>query len=459
MSHSQRIVGVTKKGKEFFKLTSSLTETIQNIAVEDTRIWTGCEHIFNLFDNGKDAAYYVAKGQINDLVVSHLTMESDFDAVLACHDKYVRIIHGSQLFMEVPINNAVTAIWHFELDADNHGSIANRPRYLLYGTSKGELGLIQISTQGSFEILWEIRDEEKKSEITCITSCDLNKDFVQEIVVGRDDGRLDIYKLAPENILMEPSKIFSKDIGQSIRSVVCGVVNTPDFVEVVVASYSGKIISFTTEPVRARAQEDTYGRSIQTINNENRIKYLRKEVEDLRKKVEKERDKVKKLNIPNNIGNSSKTIAEFPANAKFDLDTSLAAYVLQIELQSPIDLIILQCPVILDLVDTEHTGNAVLSVTPPHLQPATDAAQAKYVAVFRCQSAERRISLTLRTNEGEYGDLNITIVAATTPKAAKVIKYELKPLSLHTKIHRPTDEELARPRNRIRYTGRALLRP
>eukprot|EP00981_Chlorochromonas_danica_P004752 scaffold954_cov173-Ochromonas_danica.AAC.38 len=456
LSHSQRIVGITKKGKEFFKLTSSLTETIQNIAVEDTRIWTGCEHIYNLYDNGKDLTYYVSKGQINDLTVSHLTKENEFDVILACQDKYIRIVHGSQLFLEIPVNNAVTVVCHLEMDNDM-APLANCPRHLIYGTVKGEIGLIEITSNATFEILWEIYDEEKKSEITSITTCDINKDYVPEIIVGRDDGRLEVFKLTPENLLVEPSLIFSKDIGQSIRSVVCGVVNTVDYVEVIVAAYSGKVISFTTEPVRARATEDSYGRSIQTVNNENRIRYLRKEVEELKKKVEKEREKVKKLNLPNTLGQASKVVPELAANTKFDIDSSLAAYVLQIELQSPLDLVVLQCPVVLDLVDTEQTGNAVLSVTPPHLQPMIQGGEGsnpcRYVAVFRCQSAERRISLSLRSNEGEYGDLIITIVAATSPKTAKVMKYELKPLSLHVKVHKLSTEEAERPRNRIRYTG------
>ncbi|RYH22336.1 hypothetical protein EON65_19375 [archaeon] len=300
-SHSQRIIGITKKGKDFFKLTSSLTETIQSIAVEDTRIWTGCEHIYNLFDNGKDAAYYVARGQINELLVSHLTRENDFDAILACQDKYIRIIHGSQLYVEIPINNPVTALAQLELD-DNVTSMASRPRYLLYGTTKGEVGLVQLSTNGTYEILWEVADEEHKSEVTCLASCDVNRDGVSEVIVGRHDGRVEVFKLQPENILLPPSRIFVRDLGQSIRSLCCGVVNTPEYVEIIVAAYNGKIVSFTTEPVRARAAEDTYGRSIQTVNNENRIRFLKKEVEDLKKKVEKEREKVKKLNLPANLG-------------------------------------------------------------------------------------------------------------------------------------------------------------
>lgn len=83
-SHNQRIVGMTKKGKVFFNLTSSLTETIKSIWVDDTRIWTGCEFIYNLYDNGKDSAYFNSKDKINDVFVAHLTREVDYDVVLGC---------------------------------------------------------------------------------------------------------------------------------------------------------------------------------------------------------------------------------------------------------------------------------------------------------------------------------------------------------------------------------------
>jgi hypothetical protein len=65
----------------------------------------------------------------------------------------------------------------------------------------------------------------------------------------------------------------------------CGVVNTVDFSEVIVSAFSGKVISFTTEPLLQRASDDTYGRSVQTVNNENRIKHLRKELDQLKQKV------------------------------------------------------------------------------------------------------------------------------------------------------------------------------
>lgn len=48
-------------------MTSSLTESIRSIVVEDTKIWSGCEYIYNLYDDGKDKAFYMASDAINSI--------------------------------------------------------------------------------------------------------------------------------------------------------------------------------------------------------------------------------------------------------------------------------------------------------------------------------------------------------------------------------------------------------
>lgn len=169
-----------------------------------------------MYDNGKDAAYFNSRGQINDLVVTHLTRENDFDTILACQDKYIRIVHVSFLFLEIPTNHPVTAVAHLELEKDAT-LINRRPGYIVYGTSKGTLGLVQVTSSATYEHLWEIDDGDKRSTITTIKLYDINKDDALEIIVGRDDGRVEVYKLQTENILIEPTKIFSKDIGKLFR--------------------------------------------------------------------------------------------------------------------------------------------------------------------------------------------------------------------------------------------------
>jgi len=101
--------------------------------------------------------------------------------------------------------------------------------------------------------------------------------------------------------------------------------------------------------------------------------------------------------------------ADFPINSKFVFDKGSAAYVLTIELQNAIDIVILRSPVVLDLVDSgacafplflwtrmilfdcfpphvvPEIGTAVVSVTPPHMlqQARDDDTSHKFVAAFR----------------------------------------------------------------------------
>lgn len=78
--------------------------------MEDTKIWTGCEYIYNLYDNGQDTAFFMCRDQINALTVEHITRDTDYDAVLACQDKCLRIVQGSTLVVEIPTLAPATAI-------------------------------------------------------------------------------------------------------------------------------------------------------------------------------------------------------------------------------------------------------------------------------------------------------------------------------------------------------------
>ncbi len=81
------------------------------------------------------------------------------------------------------------------------------------------------------------------------------------------------------------------------------------------------------------SQEDNYGRSVQSVNNENRIKALKKEIDGLKQKVDKERERLK--TTKGSESSSAKAVApiDFPVNATFILDPDRASYVLTVEIQ------------------------------------------------------------------------------------------------------------------------------
>ena len=189
-------MGLTKKGKEFFKLTSSLTESIRNIVVEDTKIWTGCEFVYNLYDNGQDTAFYMSRDQINALAIGnqstnqslgfrlfivthplthtlspiflmfpfieHVTRENEYDVVLACQDNLIRIVAGSALVCEVPTDAPVTAVASRD---DNYMKSRKGVASILFGMEDGSISATNIASDGTSRTLWITMDAPKRSPV------------------------------------------------------------------------------------------------------------------------------------------------------------------------------------------------------------------------------------------------------------------------------------------------------
>jgi hypothetical protein len=120
------------------------------------------------------------------------------------------------------------------------------------------------------------------------------------------------------------------------------------------------------------------------VNNENRIKNLKKEIESLKSKVDKERSKLKVAQQKSSVNPANCLPVDISINSKFALNVDEAAYALSIEIQVPIDLVILRSPVQLDLIDTD-LGSSVVSVTPQTLlSPSSDGSQDyRFVATYR----------------------------------------------------------------------------
>ena len=497
-SAGQQIVGISKKGKNFFTMSSSLTEAIQTIHTEDTWIWTSCEYICNVYDNGKDRDLYMSMDRINAMCVGHIVHEDEYDTVLACQDSCVRIVKGSQLYVDIPTTSplkSVALLSHIH-NPNKAGAM------LVIGTEGGDMTLIRFpqkkdSARGlknnhdDYLYEWTVEDSQH-SAIISICICELIKGQGTNIVVGREDGRVEVYAqdlvnseagslAAPGLQTAAPRKVFSHDIGERIQSLVCGHVNSETFQEIVCASYSGKIISFTTEPLRIRDENDTYGRSVATLHNENRIKHLEGEIESMRTKVGKERTVLQKAKdtaaknaskngtVLKKMAGGISAATDFAAACTFILDREKGAYVLSIEVQRPLDLVVVRSSVDLEVADQDADLNTLVSVTPAALlgsgrgaddektgRRSGEIEDCKFIAALRVPKGEKRALFAVRPIEGEHGEILVTIVTDETPKLAKVIKYPLRRLSLHTRVH-PSDmkdEEYARPRCVVKFSGK-----
>ena len=91
----------------------------------------------------------------------------------------------------------------------------------------------------------------------------------------------------------------------------------------------------------------------------------------------------------------------------------------------PIDTILLQCDVPIELLDADSNA-AIVSRTPSE--------GAGLLATYRCQEPVNRLEMCVRTSEGRYGNLQAYVWPRIQPKMCRAATYPIKPLSLHTRL-------------------------
>eukprot|EP00752_Nemacystus_decipiens_P012116 g10741.t1 len=456
LAQGSSIVGLSRKGKEFFKMASPLSETIHHMAVQGARIWTGCDYICSAYDDGQDAAFYMCHDRIASLATASFSGTDAVDAVLGCQDHCVRVMKAteSKVAFQVSTDAPVGALCAFSksgigIDQDTEG--------VVYGTDNGTLGHLSVSGPSLLRKTWEILDDGGLGRgVTALTRYDLTQDGAFELIAGRDDGTVTasssiamianlfhVYRFSEESPAgSSPQEVFSINLGESIGSLQGGRVSSDEHPEIGEAG-------------------DALGRTVGGVNTENRVKQLRKEIEDLEKRVAHEKKQLEHAPV-NRGGTGNESSAAFtPATQHFqaitscNLDKDQGAYVISVETPVPLDLVLLHSAVHIDIIDFleaeegNEVGQATSCVT--SLSPENGGG---VCATYRFEDGGTRLRVRARTTEGDYGDVRLTVVAKIPPKkSAQVINFSMKPLSLHRRIHNINPDMRARPMNALVLRG------
>ena len=217
------------------------------------------------------------------------------------------------------------------------------------------------------------------------------------------------------------------------------------FDEVVVTTYSGKIIAFSSEPSTSSGNAEPGAAPVgkgekkeKRERGEKKIRNLRDELDKLRDKVERERERNQAANGGGGVGAE----VQFKMNDKWALNADDARYELSIELSMPIDTVLLQCDVPVELLDADSNA-AIVSRTP---------SASGLLATFRCQESVNRLEMCVRTSEGRYGNLQAYVWPRISPKMCRAASYSIKPLSLHTRLQSIEAEALPQL-NQLRISG------
>ncbi|KAF6035121.1 BBS7 [Bugula neritina] len=426
------VKGYTKKGKQFLTFATNLSEDIQSMHVEAADLLVTGKYIFNHYRDLQDINYHYSTDEINDIICLPLEKAENQEIVtpiLACNDRTLKIMKGSDVLYEVEVPGPANVLELFCKDGGEQGD------EVVYGTSDGRVGLVQITSVSPVH-RWTLENADSLGGVVSIDHQDITADGLMDLIVGRDDGTIEIYGFDEAD---EPLRRFKQTFNESITSIKAGKVSHTDYDEIVFTTYAGSVTSLTTEP---QTKEISVGGEVKySQENESKIQSLRKEIEGLQKKVLVERDRYQSL------ANSSTAISAVPGfniNEKFVLNRDDASYSLSLELQMPIDHVLIQSDVPVDLLDVDK-NSAVISFS------ACEPNSGNFLlATYRCQANTTRLDLKIRTIEGQHGNLRAYVTPRVQPKTCQMRLYQIKPLSLHQRTH-TLDE--SRPTSKLTLTG------
>ncbi|KAF6731593.1 Bardet-Biedl syndrome 7-like protein [Oryzias melastigma] len=423
-----QVRGYTKKGKQFLTFEANLTESINAMYVSGADLFVCASYIYNHYCDCKDQDYFLSGDKINDITCVSSEKLPHLTPVLACQDRVLRVLQGSTLAYDIEVPGPPSLC---------HSIYFLSGEEVLYGTTDGRLGLVQIG-EHSAVAKWEIDNDKKKGGILCVDTFDIIGDGVNDVLVGRDDGTVQVYGFDSAN---EPTLRFEHVLSESVTSIQGGCVGRESYDEIVTATYTGWVTGLTTESQKTEAGAGEEFRM--SKETQSKVEALRAELEQLQGKVLQGREQYQQTT---QSSTAVSAVPVFNINDKFTLCQDDASYSLTLEVQTAIDNLLLQSDVPIDLLDVDKNSAVVSFSECDPEQPNGNF----LLATYRCQANTTRLELKVRSIEGQYGTLQAYITPRLQPKTCQVRQYQIKPLSLHQRTH---SIDPTRPMNRLSLVG------
>ncbi|KAI6213926.1 hypothetical protein M3Y94_00209100 [Aphelenchoides besseyi] len=438
-----QVRGYSRKGKQFLSFESNMAETISSMYIYGVDMFLVGRNTLYHFHDCIEKNNYMCTDQITDIlclpVVEGGWVGRGVTPVISCEDKTIKVLQDNKLAYEVLLGDVPNVLHLFM----NDGGFTRQK--VLYGTKNGRLGLIDMKEKfGS--ILWELSTT-SGAAISAIHCHSLTNNTVPDIVIGKEDGLIEIFNVDEVDKATHRQTYVRKltNCDESITSLECVHIEPENYDEIIVCTYTGWVFGLSTESFgdQLNSIEET-GPQLQV-----KVQQMQSELEELEVKVKEERERFQEMmqhnqSSENESAQQMEIGAYFQINDRFVLNKDLACYTLSIELTISIEYIFLQSDVNVELMDVER-NSAVISVTPP--DPENEN---QLLAVYRCQADITRMEMRIRSIEGQFGTLRAYIVPRLQLKTCQVRTYPIKPLALHDRIHQ---FDVSRPLNTLTFSG------
>lgn len=453
-AEGRAVRGFNKKGKETYVYNTSLSESIRHLVNSGSTFWVAGQLTYTSFEGSSEREYLKFEDSITSLAVMNASTSEKSIALLGGSGHKIRSVFHGAIVSTLATSGVPTSL-------QAYGENCEQGLYV-YGTASGCLGMLQVCESGQLKRLWELAGE---GSINCISTYDFNKDDIPNILVGRDDGSVQVFAVhgtdgasktqeSKQNALFIPecaSLKYECQVDESVRAIQAGVVSTPGYDEIVLCTYSGNVISFSTEALDTAETGDKQGRTKADVDAEGRTTQLREELKSVQKQIDATRAKLLKLN-----GDTQSSLAinfdQLHINHRLELQPRRSTYCLSLEMVVPMSLVILQSDLPIKLIDTDEANIDGSRSSQSIVITKKELPTGGVHAVYRPEEACKRIEIRIGTLEGQYGEIRVTVVAATKPQLGRQLTVEIKPLSLHQRCD--VIEDLAKiPLSHVRFTG------
>ncbi|XP_003403199.2 Bardet-Biedl syndrome 7 protein homolog isoform X5 [Bombus terrestris] len=418
IAQGNTVKGYTKKGKLFLEFDTNLIDPISALYVLGPNLAACARDLYHRYHDCKDADSYLAGETLYDIVL--LPTDGNFMfAILACGDCAIRVLHGTKTpaILRLPSVPTVLSLYR-------EGDLESKERVLV-GTIDGKVGLLILHGNKTLRITWLLNMT--GSEITSLDTYELQDGL--DILIGRQDGTVEVYTFPEEDML--PFLRYRYNAKESISSVVGGIIGAAGYPEVLVTTYSGRIFGLTTKPPGLLEADQNDG-----------LTKLKAEIEQLQEKLKEEKEAA-------SFSVDPLAPLILSVNHRMILNREDASYSLSIELDTPIDNILIQSDTPIELLDVE-SNSAVVSLS------TCNPREGNFVlATYRCQVNTNHLEMRLRTIEGQPGTLQIYVTSQVQPKCCRKISIPISALSLHVRQHEADNSEthVEGPFNELKLIG------
>ncbi|KYN38351.1 Bardet-Biedl syndrome 7 protein [Trachymyrmex septentrionalis] len=421
LAYGSSVKGFTRKGKLFLEFDTSLIDPISAMYVLGPDLAACARDLYHRYRDCKDADSYLTGETLYDVVL----LPGDGNvvyAILACADCAVRVLHGtrSPTVLRLPSAPTVLSIYR-------EGEIYSRDRVLV-GTADGRVGLLILQGNKTLRITWLLTST--GSGITSLDTYELQDGI--DILVGRQDGVVEVYTFPDEDV----SSIlrYHYNAGESISTVVGGIIGVANYPEVLVTTYSGRVFGLTTSPPGL----------LEAGQSDIGLARLKLEIHQLQEKLIEEKDSANF--VPDPLAPLILAV-----NHKMELHKEDASYSLSVELDASIDNILIQSDTPINLLETEN-NSAVVSLS------ACNPTEGNFLlATYRCQINTNRLEMRLRSIEGQPGTLQIYVTSQVQPKRCRKITVPIHALSLHVRLHEDDNITSSGPFNELKLNGQFTI--